>query len=224
MPLPSRQTLYRVNCRLFRVGYVRQRSGVIGPRTSLPDSAPLTPSPPRPPPPLPGLSTYAHRWYLTMCAHRCTVASCVCVCVHRSRSNRTRSCSQCRIASGRESASFALFSPPTPPFAASPFWDSFVLYSTMCRRRVVARDRISRLFYACAFIANSKYRPIPISPQRVFNNNDIPVRQAAASICRSWRFVDSDTTMIREDSFAKSIPAYGKRALRRSARRLLSTR
>jgi len=32
-----------------------------------------------------------------------------------------------------------------------------------CAVDVSSRDRISRLFYACAFIANSKYRPIPIS-------------------------------------------------------------
>lgn len=84
MPLPSRQTLYRVNCRLFRVGYVRQRSGVIGPRTSLPDSAPLTPSPPRPPPPLPGTVDVRTPMVLDdVCTpvYRGVVVCVVCVCV-----------------------------------------------------------------------------------------------------------------------------------------------
>lgn len=86
----------------------------------------------------------------------------VCVCMHRSRSNRTRVAAQCRTASGRESESFALL-------LAFHYLLPGVLFETassfirQCAVGVSSRDRISRLFYACAFIADSKYRPIPIS-------------------------------------------------------------
>lgn len=82
--------------------------------------------------------------------------------MHRSRSNRTRSCSQCRTASGCGSRSFAPFAPSSAQRRESfsgqlrPLFDNV---PSPCRRA----NRISRLFYACAFIANSKYRPIPIS-------------------------------------------------------------
>jgi len=55
-PLPSRRTLYRVNCRLFRVGRVRQHSGIIGLRSSV-----LFAPGRRSPPPLQRTSMYARR-------------------------------------------------------------------------------------------------------------------------------------------------------------------
>lgn len=104
--------------------------------------------------------------------------------VHRPRSNRTRSYSQCRTTSGCESRSSSPF-PPSPSPLSPRHRSPRVLFGTassfirQCAVAVSSRDRISRLFYACAFIANSKYRPIPISRSAFLTTTIFRLRQAA---------------------------------------------
>jgi len=112
-PSSSRQTLYRVNCRLFRVGRVRQRSGVIGPCTSLLCSA-------RSPPPLPGTAdvrtpiildgVYVYRYSMVPWCVCVCVCVCMCVCVGRGPIGREVAASVVSRAGARARA-FVLFHP-----------------------------------------------------------------------------------------------------------------
>lgn len=115
-----------------------------------------------------------------------------CVCIHRSRSNRTRVAAQCRTASGRESGSFALLL-PLHYLLPGVLFETASSFIRQCAVDVSSRDRISRLFYACAFITNSKYRPIPISRSAFLTTTFHTI--SCAAIRRSWHFIDDDDSL-----------------------------
>lgn len=155
MPLPSRQTLYRVNCRLFRIGYVRRCSGIIGSRSLDPSPVLLHRS---------RDCRRTHADSIRWCAHIGVLRPCVCACIGR----RPIGCGVAASGvprAGARARVVALFPPPPLPRISPRVL--FRTASSFIRQRAAGVSSRGIEFLACftpaPFIANSKYRPIPIS-------------------------------------------------------------
>lgn len=140
-PAP-RQTLYRVNCRLFRVGRVRQASGAIGrvpalrfPPPFLPTSRSFSPLPPCQPPRFHGSPCRrTHADSTRRCAHTVYI---MLLCMQRivlQSGAELQPVTYRARGRERESASEPECRPLRPSLRAGSFLGhNFVLYSTMCR-------------------------------------------------------------------------------------------